>query len=125
MSREPAALRACVPDRERMLGGGVGRRDGPKNSALSERGVLWGTRGVSSVLPSDLSVSELVRRWGFGGGEGAEASSEKGEAKNAWVLLPVGDGGGEEVEEAAETAERALRWEERVEEPTEGEGLRW
>ena len=80
---------------------------------------------MSSVLPSDLSVSELVRRWGFGGGEGAEASSEKGEAKNAWVLLPVGDGGGEEVEEAAETAERALRWEERVEEPTEGEGLRW
>ena len=54
---------------ERMLGGGVGRKEVPKNSALRERGTLWGTLGVSSVLTSDLS--EPVRRGGFGGGEKA------------------------------------------------------
>lgn len=44
LSREPDAL----PEKERMLAGGVGRRDGPKNSALRERagGFVFDPRGV-------------------------------------------------------------------------------
>ncbi len=48
-------------------------------------------------------------------------SSAKGEAKKAYVLLPVGDGG---WEDAVEAVVRELRCEERVEELAEGEGLR-
>ena len=41
---------------ERMLGGGVGRKEVPKNSALRERGgALCGTLGVSSALTWELS----------------------------------------------------------------------
>ena len=43
---------------ERMLGGGVGRKEVPKNSALRERGgALCGTLGVSSALTWELSES--------------------------------------------------------------------
>ena len=50
------------------------------------------------------------------------ASSANGEPKNAFVLLSVeGDGGGEETEEAVVYT---LRWEERVEELSEGHGDR-
>ena len=109
MSREPAeriessrrldTLVEC--DSERMLEGGVGRRETPKKSALREReGALKPGLGVSSALASDLA-SELEREWGLGGGTGVAESSEKGEPKNALVLLPVGEGGGEVEDEAA------------------------
>ena len=97
---------AWVPESERIDGGGVGRSDGPKKSALREWGTVCWTRGVSSVLTSDLP-SEPVRRCGLGGGEGAEASSEKGEAKKAYVLLAVGEGGGED--EAVEGTDSVLK----------------
>ena len=85
-----------------MLGGGVGRREGPKKSALRDRaGTVCCTLGVSSALTSDLSdpsdrsdLSDPDRTWGgFGGGFVNELSSAKGDAKNAYVLL-AGDGGG-------------------------------
>ena len=100
MSREPAewpsvpspwrllALVEC--ESERMLGGGVGRRETPKNSALREReGALCSGLGVSlsrteGPLASDSDLgSELCRECGFGGGWGVAESSEKGDAKNA------------------------------------------
>ena len=125
MSREPTL--EC--ESERMLGGGVGRRATPKNSALSVRkggGACW-RRGVSSVLTSDAVpepelVRELGRGGGLGGGWGVAASSANGEPKNAFVLLSVdGDGGGDETEEAEVYT---LRCDERVEELSEGHGDR-
>lgn len=121
LSREPDAL----PEKERMLAGGVGRRDGPKHSALRERaGGLCSILGVSSALTSDASdFSESARLGGFGGGWGIEMSSPKGEAKKALVLLPVGDGNGDGADDSEV---RTLRWDERVEElAVEDEGLRW
>ena len=50
------SLELLVCGRDRMLGGGVGRREGPKKSALRERaGTLCWTLGVSSALTSELS----------------------------------------------------------------------
>ena len=88
---------------------------------------MWGRRGVSSALTSDLVsepelVRELGRGWGLGGGWGMAASSPNGEPKNAFVLLSVGgDGGGEDTEDAAVYT---LRCDERVEELSEGHGER-
>ena len=56
----------------------------------------------------------------MGGGSGVAASAN-GEPKKAFVLLPVGDGGGEETDEAVVYT---LRCEERVEELSEGHGDR-
>ena len=93
-----------------MLAGGVGRRDGPKNSALRDRaGALYSILGVSSALTSeasDFGELDVARFGGLGGGCGIEESSPNGEAKNAWVLLPVGEGSGD-VED--ETEVRTLR----------------
>ena len=81
---------------------------------------MGGGCGAESTSANDEAKNACVLLpEGDGGGRGAEVS-EKGEPKKACVLLPVGEGGGEEVVFVS-----TLRWEERVEEQAEGEGLRW
>lgn len=72
-------------------------------------------------------MRDSERFGGFGGGRGI--GSENGEAKNAWVLLPIecvdteGEGRGECTEDDVDDVS-TLRCDERVDELAEDEGLR-